>query len=76
METQDKDLFGKTVPAKQVNKSGLELIDIDFGIGRITVKIEPGGSVNVIEFIDAIKKAALTVPLHKLTESINKHIRY
>lgn len=49
---------------------------IDFGIGKIAVTLQPGCSLDVIDFIEAIKAAAMTVPLRTLTESIKKHNRF
>lgn len=49
---------------------------IDFGIGKIAVTLQSHSSINILEFIEALKKAALTVPLSRLTESINKFNRF
>lgn len=50
--------------------------EIDFGIGKIKIDIQPNSSITVLEFVEALKEAALTVPLPKLTACIDKHNRF
>lgn len=50
--------------------------NIDFGIGALEIKIVDGSAIVIKEFVEAIKKAALTVPVRKLTESINQYNRF
>lgn len=49
---------------------------IDFGIGKIAVTLQPGSSLDVVDFIEAIKGAALVVPLHRLTAAIKNYNRF
>ena len=52
-----------------INKD-FELIDIDFGTGRITVKIAPQSAAAVVDLVQAIKRAAMSVPLPELIKKI------
>jgi len=52
-----------------INKD-YELIDIDFGTGRITIKIEPGSVASVFDLVKSIKNAAMSVPLPELIKKI------
>jgi hypothetical protein len=67
-----KTAVRKTTNARNRNTA----VTIDFGIGGINVEILPNSSVTVNEFIQAIKEAALIVPLPKLTACISKHNRF
>ena len=45
-------------------------IEIDFGVGKIKVLIEPISSVATHELVQAIKNAAMLVPLPELIKKI------
>lgn len=49
---------------------------IDFGIGKIAVTLQPGCSLDIVDFIKAIEAAAMVVPVRRLTQAINNHNRF
>lgn len=48
----------------------IELTEIDFGTGKIMYKIEPFSAITVHELMQALKNAALVVPLASIINGI------
>lgn len=46
--------------------------EIDFGIGKMTITIEPGSSITLIEVVEALQSLAMTVPLQKVINALNR----
>lgn len=50
--------------------------EIDFGIGKIKVIIEPHSAIVVQELVDALKEVALVTPVQKIINNIKRSHSY
>lgn len=49
---------------------------IDFGIGKLRYHIEKGGSITLVELMEAINKAAMTTPLNQIIAKLKGLSRF
>ena len=45
---------------------------IDFGVGKITINVEPGSSITVTEVVETLESLAMTVPLQRVINALNR----
>ena len=45
---------------------------IDFGVGKMTVTVEPGSSITVVEVVEALESLAMTIPLQRVITALNR----
>jgi len=55
-----------------VHKQKPNTTTIDFGIGSMTIYVQPGSSITVNELVDALEKLAMVVPLQQVINVLNR----